>query len=38
VYKILIGKPLGKHPLGSLRKRWKNNIKMNLMKVDLEDG
>jgi hypothetical protein len=29
-YKILIGKPEGKRPLGRQRSRWEDNIKMAL--------
>jgi hypothetical protein len=29
-YRILVGKPEGKSPLGGTRRRWVNNIKMNL--------
>jgi hypothetical protein len=29
-YRILVGKPEGKRPLGRPRHRWVNNIKMNL--------
>jgi hypothetical protein len=29
-YKILVGKPEGKKPLGRPKRRWKENIKMNL--------
>jgi len=29
-YKILVGNPERKRPLGRLRHRWKNNIKMDL--------
>ena len=29
-YRILVGKPEGKKPLGRLRHRWKDNIKMDL--------
>jgi hypothetical protein len=28
-YKILVGKIEGKRPLGRLKRRWKNNIKMD---------
>jgi hypothetical protein len=34
VYKVLVGKPEGKRPLGRLRRRWKDNIKMNLQEVE----
>jgi len=33
VYKILVGKPDGKRPLGRPRSRWQNNIKMDLQEV-----
>jgi hypothetical protein len=36
VYKILVGKPGGKGPLGSFRHRWEDNIEMNLGEVGLE--
>jgi hypothetical protein len=29
-YNILIGKPEGKRPLGKPRRKWENNIGMNL--------
>ena len=34
VYRVLVGKPEGKKPLGRPRHRWEKNIKMNLHKVD----
>jgi len=33
VYRVLEGKPDGKRPLGRSRRRWKNNIKMDLQEV-----
>jgi hypothetical protein len=30
VYRRLVGKPEGKRPLGRPRRRWVNNIKMDL--------
>ena len=33
VYKVLVGKPEGKIPLGRPRRRWEDNIKMDLEKV-----
>jgi hypothetical protein len=30
VYRIMVGKPEGKRPLGRPRHRWVNNIKMDL--------
>jgi len=32
-YKVLVGKPEGKRPLGKHRRRWKDNIKMDLQEV-----
>ena len=29
-YKVLVGKPEGKRPLGNPRCRWEDNIKMDL--------
>jgi len=33
VYRVLVGKPEGKRPLGRTRRRWEDNIKMNLLEV-----
>jgi hypothetical protein len=33
VHRILVGKPEGKRPLGSPRRRWEDNIKIDLQKV-----
>ena len=33
VHRVLVGKPEGKRPLGRLRRRWENNIKMDLQEV-----
>jgi hypothetical protein len=30
VYKVLVGKPEGKRPLGRPRRRWKDGIRMDL--------
>jgi hypothetical protein len=32
-YSILVGKPEGKRPLGSLRRWWVDNIKMDLREI-----
>jgi len=32
---VLVGKPKGKRPLGRPRRRWEDNIKMNIQKVGL---
>ena len=33
VHKVLVGKHEGKRPLGRPRRRWENNIKMDLQEV-----
>ena len=33
VYRVLVGKPEGKRPLGRPRRRWVNNIRMGLKEV-----
>jgi hypothetical protein len=33
VHKMLVGKPEGKRPLGRPRRRWEDNIKMDLQEV-----
>jgi len=33
VPRVLMGKPEGKRPLGRPRRRWKENIKMDLQEV-----
>jgi hypothetical protein len=30
VYRVLVGRPEGKRPLGRPRRRWEDNIKMDL--------
>jgi hypothetical protein len=35
VYRLLVGKPEGKRPLGRLRRRWIDNIKKNLLEIGL---
>jgi hypothetical protein len=35
-YRVLVGKPEGKRPLGRPRHRWENNIKMDLQEVGCE--
>ena len=34
-YRVLVGKPGGKRPLGRPRRRWEDNIQMNLQAVGL---
>jgi hypothetical protein len=33
VHRVLVGKPEGKRPLGRPRRRWEDNIKMDLEEV-----
>ena len=33
VYRVLVGKPEGKRPLGRPRRKWEDNIKMDLQEV-----
>ena len=33
LYKVLVGKPVGKRPLGRPKRRWEHNIKMDLQEV-----
>jgi hypothetical protein len=37
VYRVVIGKPERKRPLGRPRGRWEDNIKMDLQKVGYGD-
>ena len=34
-FKILPGKPAGKRPLGKPRRRWKDNIRMDLKEIGI---
>jgi len=36
VYRVLVGRPEGKRPLGRLRRRWKDNIKMDLRETGID--
>ena len=37
-YRVLVGKPEGKRPLGRPRRRWEDNIKMDLREVGCNPG
>ena len=37
MYRVLVGKPEGKRPLGRHRRRWEENIKMDLEEVGCGD-
>jgi hypothetical protein len=36
-YRLLVGKPEGKRPLGRPRRRWVDNIRMDLGEVEWSD-
>ncbi|KAJ4426503.1 hypothetical protein ANN_27317 [Periplaneta americana] len=36
-YRVLVGRPEGKRPLGRPRRRWEDNIKMDLKEVGYDD-
>ena len=38
VHSVLVGKPEGKRPLGRPRRRWEDNIKMDLEEVGRDCG
>jgi len=37
VYRVLVGKPEGKRPFGRSRRRWEDNIKMDLQEMGCGD-
>jgi hypothetical protein len=36
VYRVLVGRPEGKRPLGRPRRRWEDDIKMNLREIEID--
>jgi hypothetical protein len=36
VYRVLVGRPEGKRPQGRLRRRWEDNIKMDLREIEID--
>jgi hypothetical protein len=36
VYKVLVGKPEGRRPLGRPRRRWEDGVRMDLREIGLE--
>jgi hypothetical protein len=36
VYRFLVGRPEGKRPLGRRRRRWEDNIKMDLRELGID--
>ena len=37
-FKILKGKPTGKRPLGRPRRRWEDNVRMDLEEIGINAG
>jgi len=38
VYRVLVGRPEGNRTLGRPRRRWKNNIKMDLREKEIDEA
>jgi hypothetical protein len=38
VFKVLVGKPKGRKPLGRPRRRWKDGVRMDLNEIGLGGG
>jgi hypothetical protein len=38
VYKVLMGKPEGRRPLGRTRRRWEDGVRINLRETGLGGG
>jgi hypothetical protein len=36
VYRVLVGRPEGKRPLGRPRRRWEDNIKTDLKEIGID--
>jgi len=36
IFRILVGRPEGKSPLGRPRRRWEDNIKMDLREIGID--
>jgi hypothetical protein len=36
LYRVLVGRPEGKRPLGRLRRRWEDNSKMDLREIGID--
>jgi len=36
VYRVLVGRPEGKRPLGRPKRRWEDNIKMNVRETGID--
>jgi hypothetical protein len=38
VYRVLVGRPEGKRPLGRPRRRWEDNIKIDLREIGIDEA
>jgi hypothetical protein len=38
VYRVLVGKPEGKRPMGRPRCRWEDNVKMVLREIGIDEA
>jgi hypothetical protein len=38
VHSVLVGRPEGKRPLGRPRRRWEDNIKMDLIEIGIDEA
>jgi hypothetical protein len=38
VYRVLVGRPEGKRPLGRSRRRWEDNIKLDLKVIGIDEA
>jgi hypothetical protein len=36
VYRVLVGRPEGERPLGRSRRKWEDNIKMDLREIGID--
>jgi hypothetical protein len=36
VYRVLVGRPEGKRPLGRPRQRWEDNVKLELSEIGVD--
>jgi hypothetical protein len=36
IYRVLVGRPEGKRPLGRPRRRWEDNIKMDFRRLGID--
>jgi hypothetical protein len=37
-YRVLVGRPEGKRPLGRPRRRWEDNMKMDLREIGIDEA